>query len=342
MNTLEAFFDGELGLIAEQSASGKNNQTDSFELIRQSTDSGANVIKFQTYHAEEMTTMAIGKKIKHGLWQGVSLMDLYEKGQPDLTLQDELISYCSSQGIRWFSSPFGSRSLSFLEDRHCSVYKIASLESTDVGFLREVIGLRKPIILSTGAKTIDEISTIFDLMLKEADSSFALMHCICDYPTPERSLNLNVINQFKERFGCQVGFSDHSTSLDSGAVAVGCGATIFEKHVTLQRSAAGLDDGFALRPAELSQYFSNILNARDMMGFCRGSAEFPNESKNRAYRRGLYFSRNLSEGQRITDDDIVSFRPCVEMDAIFRDKVVGRAVTGEIKAGDPVAWSFLD
>ena len=336
------FFAGPLGLIAEQSASGKNSQSESFELLRQSVASGANAIKFQTYLAHEMTAKGIVPPIKHGLWKGRDLYDLYEAGQTDLSLQSDLIAYCEENSIPWFSSPFGSESLSFLESMGCSIYKIASLESTDIGFLREVASLRKPMIVSTGAKTINEITVIYDEVRSSLDSGFALMHCICDYPTTNESTNLAVIRQFNATFDCPIGFSDHSRSTIVGALARACGASIFEKHITLGEGEVGLDDGFALKPQEIAEYFANIKLADVMIGSKRGNKEFLSEKDNSAYRRGLYFARDIAEGEYLSESDLTSLRPCLGIDAINRDQIVGRRTRIKVCVGQPIDWSAVD
>ena len=222
--------------VAEISANHNGNFSNAKKLIKLAKQSGADAVKLQTFKPDTMTLNSNKKyfKIKEGLWKGNNLWKLYEKAQTPYKWHKSLFSYAKKIGIKCFSTPFDETAVDFLESLRCPIYKIASFEMQDFPLIKKVIKTKKPIIISTGMASLEEIETVYNFVKKNGAKKIALLYCVSNYPSKISDFNLNNIKILKRRFKCTIGLSDHSQDDLVAFSAVSAGAQIIEKHIALE------------------------------------------------------------------------------------------------------------
>jgi pseudaminic acid synthase len=329
-------------LVAELSANHNGSIDKALELISVAKRAGADAIKIQTYRPDTITIDASSPDftISEGLWAGRTLYSLYEWAHTPWEWHPRLFTAARREGITLFSSPFDRTAVDFLEDQGCPAYKIASFEAVDTQLIKYVASTRKPMIISTGLASAEEICQAVEAAQSNGCSQLALLHCVSSYPAPAAEYNLRTIADMADRFGVTVGLSDHTLDNATAIAAVALGASVVEKHFTMDRNAGGPDDSFSLLPGELAALCRDARTAWEALGKVDYSQK-PSEAANIKFRRSLYFVRDLAPGEVISEDAIRSVRPGYGVTPANWERVVGRRVRKATMRNTPVKLEDL-
>ena len=312
-------------IIAELSANHNGSMETALEIIKQAKLCGADAVKIQTYTADTITLNSKNDDfmIRGGLWDGESLYELYQKAHLPWEWHKPLFDYARDLGITMFSSPFDSTAVDLLEDLNAPAYKIASFEAIDLPLIKYVASTGKPMIISTGMADVNEIQEAINAAQEGGCKELAILHCVSGYPAPSEDYNLRTIPNMMERFGLVTGLSDHTLDNTTAIASVVLGASIIEKHFTLDRSAGGPDDSFSLEPADLTALCRDSKTAWAALGQVDYGRK-ASEQGNSQFRRSLYFVKSLKAGDIITEDAVRSVRPGFGLAPKFLDEVVGK------------------
>ena len=329
-------------LIAELSANHDGSIDKAKESINKAKRFGADAIKLQTYTADTMTIDS--KKndfiIKGGIWDGYNLYELYKQAHTPYEWHAELFSYAQDIGITIFSSPFDETAVDLLEDLKTPAYKIASFELCDIPLIKYVAKKKKPILMSTGMASIEEISEAVSTARTYGCEELLLFHCISAYPAKLEQANLKNLIYLREQFGVEVGLSDHTLGNTAAIASITMGATAIEKHFTLSRNSKGFDSAFSIEPEEFGELKSITYKLwKALRSDSLGRAK--DEMASMIFRRSLYFVKSLRKGDIIRKDDIQRIRPGYGIAPKYEDEVIGRKLAKNIERGDPVKWEFL-
>lgn len=327
-------------IIAELSTNHNGNLKIALDSIKAAKEIGANAIKLQTYTANSMTLDCKNKDflINQGtIWDGKYLYDLYKEACTPLKWHRELFDYARKLDIDIFSSPFDKNAVDFLEQFEPVAYKIASYEITDYDLVRYTASKGKPIIISTGIASIDEILDVVNICKKEANENIILLKCTSAYPSPLESANLNTITNLKSTFGVEVGFSDHTIGTTAPIVAATLGAKVIEKHFILDKSIGSLDCEFSLDKHEFFSMIQAVRDAQKLLGKVDYSMD-NRKKKAREHSRSLYFCKNIREGQIITKEDIRIIRPGFGLHPKFLKEILGKKAIKSYKIGHRVEF----
>jgi N-acetylneuraminate synthase len=329
-------------IIAEISANHNGSIDKAFKLIRAAKHAGADAVKIQTYRPDTITLNSDlpDFQIAEGLWAGRTLYELYEEAHTPWEWHDPLFKCAREIDITIFSSPFDTTAIDLLEDLDAPAYKIASFEAVDLPLIRYAAKTGKKIIISTGMADETEIQEAIDAARDVGCDQIAVLHCVSAYPAPESDYNLRTIPDMMQRFGLVTGLSDHTMRNSTALGAVALGASIIEKHFTLDRNGGGLDDSFSMEPEELQALCNDSKSVWEALGrvdYGRKSSE----KENLKFRRSLYFVKNLKAGDVITRDAIRSVRPGFGAAPKFLDHVIGKRVICDTPANSAVRLSML-
>ena len=325
-------------LIAELSANHNGSLQTALDTIKAAKEIGANAIKLQTYTADTLTLNCKNDDfmVKGGtLWDGKSLYELYEWATTPWDWHKELFEYARSLDIDIFSTPFDKSAVDFLEQFNPSAYKIASFEITDYELVRYVASKQKPIIISTGIATIEEILDVVNICKKEGNENIVLLKCTSQYPAPLEEANLKTISNMKETFGVEVGFSDHTLGVTAPIVAVTLGAKVIEKHFILDKSIGGADCEFSLDKKEFKLLVDVIRDTEKLLGIVDYSLD-EKKQKQRRFSRSLYVSKDIKKGEIFSLENIKSVRPGYGLHPKYLNDVLGKVALKDYKYGDRV------
>ena len=314
-------------VIAEAGSNFNQNLDEAKRLIDVAVKSRANAVKFQLFKADCLYPK------KDGLYNVFKSLELNYEWLPKLK------KHADGQGIDFIASAFDFESLDELDRLGVWAHKIASSEVTNLKFLHYVASKKKPIFISTGMCDLVNVQEAINIARNVGNNDICIMQCGSMYPLPIKFANLLVIKAFKEQFNCHVGFSDHTLGFTASIVAVGLGATVFEKHFTLDRNAPGPDHFYALEPNELGEYVEQIQNAHECLGD-QIKDMLPDE-RLKGRRDGVYFSRDLIAGHVISTEDIVTRRPAGRISARYSTVLLGGILKEAVKAGDSPDWETL-
>lgn len=297
-------------VIAELSANHNGKLETALRIIEEAKKAGADAVKLQTYKPDTITLNCDSEdfKIRGGLWDGRTLYELYEEAHMPWDWHKPLFDRARQLGITIFSSPFDNTAIDLLEDLNAPAYKIASFEAVDLPLIKYAASTGKPMIISTGMADAQEIQEAIDAAREGGCKQLAVLHCVSGYPAPAEDYNLRTIPDMIERFGLVTGLSDHTLDNTTAITSVAMGASIIEKHFTLDRSGGGPDDSFSLEPADLAALCLGAKRAWQ----CLGKVDYGRKSSeqgNAQFRRSLYFTRFLKAGEQIQQGDIISVRP---------------------------------
>lgn len=325
-------------IIAEVSANHNGKLENAFKLIDIAKESGASAVKLQTYKPDTITLDADTDdfKIHGGLWDGKTLYQLYQEASLPWEWHKPLFEHARKLGITIFSSPFDNTAVDLLEDLNAPAYKIASFEAVDLPLIKYVASTGKPMIISTGMADAEEIQEAIEAAREGGCKELAILHCVSGYPAPAEDYNLHTIPDMIERFGLVTGLSDHTLDNTTAIASVVLGASIIEKHFTLDRSGGGPDDSFSLEPAELTALCRDSKTAWSALGSVNYGRK-SSEQGNVKFRRSLYFVKDMKAGDVITNDCIRSVRPGFGLAPKYWDDVIGRRVTEDIMKNSPVS-----
>ena len=323
-------------IIAELSANHGGDINIAKETIKAAKEVGANAIKLQTYTADTLTLNCNNEDfiIKGGtLWDNKKLYDLYMEAYLPWEWHKELFDYAREINIDIFSSPFDKSAVDFLEQFNPSAYKIASFEITDYELIRYTASKMKPMIISTGIATIDEIQDAVDICKSVGNYEIILLKCTSAYPAALEDANLTTIPNMKQTFGVLVGFSDHTLGTTAPVVAVTLGAKVIEKHFILDKSIGGADAEFSLDKKEFEEMIKAVRDAEKLIGKVDYSMT-DKKKKSRQFARSLYIAKDIKKGEMFTEENIRSVRPGYGMHPKYLDNILGRVAEKDYNFGD--------
>jgi pseudaminic acid synthase len=324
-------------VIAELSANHNGRLETALRIIEEARKAGASAVKLQTYKPDTITLNSTSEDfcIRGGLWDGRNLYELYEEAHMPWEWHQPLFEHARKLGITIFSTPFDTTAVDLLEDLNAPAYKIASFEAVDLPLIRYVARTGKPMIISTGMADAQEIQEAIDAARSGGCKELAILHCVSGYPAPAADYKLRTIPDMINRFGLVTGLSDHTLDNATAVASVALGASIIEKHFTLDRRGGGPDDSFSLEPADLTALCRDSHTAWSALGvadYGRSSSEQGNVK----FRRSLYFTRALQAGALIGPDDVKSVRPGFGLPPKYMDQIVGRRLGRDVQAATPV------
>jgi pseudaminic acid synthase len=330
-------------VIAEMSANHNGRLETALELIAKAKECGASAVKMQTYRPDTITLDSDRPEflVREGLWGGRSLYELYQWAHTPWEWHRPLFEHARKVGITLFSSPFDPTAIDLLEDLNAPAYKIASFEAIDLGLIRYAASTRKPLIISTGMATLDEIAEAVDAARGAGCSELALLHCVSGYPAPAAEYNLRTIPDLARRFDVVAGLSDHTLDNATAVTSVALGAAIIEKHFTLDRSGGGPDDSFSLQATELAALCRDARTAWEALGNVTYGPK-PSEVLSVQHRRSLYFVAPLKAGDVVTAAHVRSVRPALGLKPKYLDSVLGRKVVRDVAVNTPVSFDDLE
>ncbi|MCU1752498.1 pseudaminic acid synthase [Pseudomonas sp. 6D_7.1_Bac1] len=332
-------------IIAEMSGNHNQSLEVALQIVEAAAKAGAHALKLQTYTADTMTL-----DLDHGeffiqdpnsLWAGSSLYALYEKAHTPWEWHAPIFARAKELGMLAFSTPFDETAVDFLESLDVPAYKIASFENTDLPLIRRVAATGKPLIISTGMASIAELDETVRAARAAGCKDLVLLKCTSTYPATPANSNVRTIPHLRELFGCEVGLSDHSMGVGVSVAAVALGATVVEKHFTLDRAAGGVDASFSLEPAELASLVVETERAWQALGQVRyGVTEA--EQKSLVYRRSLYVAQDMAAGEVFTPQNLRAIRPGLGLAPKHAQSIIGRRAREPLKRGTPLAWSLIE
>ena len=323
-------------IIAEMSANHGNDLNKAIEIVRKAKECGADAIKIQTYTADTLTLDCKDKAFEaKGAWEGVYLYDLYSDASMPWEWAERLQEVAKEEGITLFSSPFDFSSIEFLEKLNMPAYKIASPEMIDLPFVRRVAQTGKPIIMSTGGATLDQIKEAVAVIVEEGVEDFAILKCTSEYPAPPSKINLKTIQDLKDIFKCIVGLSDHTLGSAIPIASVGLGASIIEKHFIVSRDDTTADSFFSATPEELKA----IVDGAEIVREAVGSISYPTENK---VQRSLIAIKEIKQGEELVNgENFKSLRPGGGIEPKHLDDVNKKQATKDIKVGTLLSWDLV-
>ena len=329
-------------VIAEMSANHNGKIDNAFRIIEAAKLAGASAVKLQTYKPETITLNCDTDEfqIHGGLWDGRNLYDLYQEAHMPWEWHKPLFEHAEKVGITIFSSPFDHTAVDLLESLNAPAYKIASFEVVDLPLIKYVAKTGKPMIISTGMASIDEIQEAIDAAKSGGCAQLAILHCVSGYPAPASDYNLRTITDMRERFGVVTGLSDHTLDNTTAITSIGMGAAIIEKHFTLDRSRGGPDDSFSLEPADLVELCKGANTAWQALGRVNYERQ-ASELGNVKFRRSLYFVKDIQAGEIVTEEHIRSVRPGFGIAPKFLDQVLGKKMLKSTVYGTAVSWDVM-
>lgn len=329
--------------IAEVSANHLGSLDRAKAIVKAASDAGATAVKFQTYTADTMTLdlqeFSVGTD--HELWGGRRLYELYEEAHTPWEWHGELFELARSLGLIPFSSPFDVSAVRFLENLDAPIYKIASLETSDHLLIEAAASTGKPIIISTGATELDEISEAVDVVARTGNKDLTLLVCTSSYPADPKQSHLLRINTLRDKFKCKIGISDHTLGIGVSVAAVALGATAIEKHLTLSRADGGADSAFSMEPIEFKNMVAESEIALDALGSANWTIQ-PSEDDSRKLRRSLYIVSDVNEGEIITHANVRAIRPGGGGKPSILGTLIGKKFIGSHKAGTPMDLSLAE
>ena len=329
-------------VIAELSANHNGKLDTAIKIIEEAKKAGADAVKLQTYTADTITLNSDAEEfqIHGGLWDGKTLYQLYQEAHMPWDWHKPLFEHARKLDITIFSSPFDNTAVDLLEDLNAPAYKIASFEAVDLPLIKYVAGTGKPMIISTGMADAEEIREAINAAREGGCKQLAILHCVSGYPAPAEDYNLHTIPDMIKRFGLVTGLSDHTLDNTTAIASVVMGASIIEKHFTLDRKGGGPDDSFSLEPTELAQLCTGAKTAWLALGqvdYGRKSSEQGNVK----FRRSLYLVKDIKTGDVITADSVRSVRPGFGLPPKYLDMVIGRYAVRDANAGTPLTWEMV-
>lgn len=328
---------GKVYMIAEMSANHGGSLERALKIVEAAAEAGADCLKIQTYTADTMTLNCDKPyfRLTKGLWAGYTRYSLYQEGSMPWEWQVDIKARCEELGMDFLSTAFDFSSVDFLEDINVGAYKVASFELTDIPLLKYISKTGKPIILSCGMGTREEIQEAVAAIRNAGNSKIILLKCTSEYPAKFEDMNIRLIPKMMSDFGCLIGLSDHSLGDTIAVGAVALGARIIEKHFCITRKEKTPDSLFSM---ELEEYSKMVLNVRNLEA-ALGSGEYglsETETNGRINRRSIFVSKDIVKGEKITADNVRLVRPAHGLHPRYYDDVLGKTAVRDLEAGNPL------
>lgn len=331
-------------IIAEMSGNHNQSLERALEIVEAAAKSGAHALKIQTYTPDTMT-IDLDEREFHisdpdSLWAGSSLYDLYGKAYTPWEWHKPIFDRARALGMIPFSTPFDDTAVDFLESLNVPCYKIASFENTDLPLIRRVAATGKPLIISTGMATVAELDETVRAAREAGCKDLILLKCTSTYPATATNTNILTIPHLRDLFSCEVGLSDHTMGVGVSVASVALGATVVEKHFTLNRADGGVDSAFSMEPFEMAQLVVETERAWQALGdVCYGPIEA--EQASIQFRRSLYVVKDLKAGEVLTRENVRAIRPGLGLPTKYYDLVLGKAVNYDVKRGTALKWELF-
>lgn len=329
--------------VAELSANHNQDFEKAVRIIQSAKDAGADAVKLQTYTADTITISSDREyfRVSGGtLWDGKTLYELYGEAYTPWEWQPKLKRAAEDLGMQCFSSAFDASAVDFLESMNVPAHKVASFELVDLPLIGKMAATGKPLIISTGMATLEEIEEALATARQAGAKQIALLKCTSAYPAPAEEMNLRTIPELSRRFGLPVGLSDHTMGISVPVAAVSLGACIIEKHLTLARADGGPDGAFSLEPHEFKAMVEAVRTTEKALGEIHfGMSERENGS--RVFRRSLFVVRDLMKGEKFTAENVRSIRPGYGLHTRHLPEVLGKAAAQDIVRGTPLSWDLV-
>lgn len=330
-------------IIAEMSANHHHDFEQAAAIVRAAKDAGADAIKLQTYRPDTMTIDARTPSFQIGkgtIWEGRNLFELYAEACTPWEWQPKLKQMADALGLDCFSTPFDFTAVDFLERMEVPAHKIASFELVDLPLIRRVARTGKPVIMSTGMGSLEEIDEAVRAFREAGGTRLALLKCTSAYPSPASDMNLRTIPHLGEAFGVPAGLSDHTLGIAVPVAAVALGACIIEKHFTLSRATPGPDSAFSLEPQEFRAMVDAVRAAEQALGRVSYTVS-EKEKASRVFRRSLFVVEDVAAGETLTEKNVRCIRPGNGLHPRHLPVVLGRKATSAIPRGTPLDWNLI-
>lgn len=330
-------------IIAEMSANHGGSLEQAAKVVRAAKEAGADAIKLQTYTPDTMTLNLPQKHFKVGggtLWDGKTLYDLYGEAHMPWEWQPKLKRVADEIGIDLFSSPFDATAVDFLETMGVPAYKVASFEIVDIPLIERIAQTGRPLIISTGMATLEEIGEAVDAARGAGAREIALLKCTSAYPAPPEEMNLATIPHLAQTFELPVGLSNHTMGIAAPVAAVALGACLIEKHFTLSRATPGPDSSFSLEPAELKAMVQAIRTAEKALGTVQYGVT-QEQQKSLAFRRSLFVVGDIRRGEKFTEGNVRAIRPGHGLMPKYYKTILGKTAARDILQGTPLTWEHV-
>lgn len=330
-------------IIAELSANHNHNLDVAVESIRAAAAIGVDAVKIQTYTADTLTLNCRKDDfiLKGGLWDGQSLYELYQKAYTPWEWHEKLFKVAREEGVTMFSTPFDNTAVDLLESLGNPIYKIASFEIMDTELIRYAASKGKPMIMSTGVATEQEIEEAIAACREVGNNDITLLKCTSEYPAKIEDANLSMIPAMREKFGVNVGLSDHSMGSLVPTVAVALGATVVEKHFILDRAIGGPDSAFSMNKEEFAQLVKDIRAAESSLGKVDFSLTPAKEKARLAAGRSLYVAKDIKAGEVLTRENVRCVRPGYSLHPRHWKEIEGKTVNRSLKTGDRISLNDI-
>jgi N-acetylneuraminate synthase len=330
-------------VIAELSANHNQEYAQAVRIVEAAQEAGADAVKLQTYTADTITIRSGREEFRIGggtLWDGRNLHELYGEAYTPWDWQPKLKKVANDLGMILFSSAFDATAVDFLEEIGVPAHKVASCELVDIPLIQRMARTGKPLIMSTGMATAEEIEEALQSARDAGATQIALLKCTSAYPAPSEEMNLRTIPEMARRFAVPVGLSDHTMGIAVPVAAVALGACIIEKHLTLSRATPGPDSGFSLEPHEFKAMVEAVRTAERALGEVHFGLS-GKEQASRVFRRSLFVVQDVKRGETFTPANLRSIRPGHGLHTRYLSEVLGKRAVRDIERGTPLSWDLV-
>jgi len=331
-------------IIAELSANHNQDYGAAIKLIHEAKKAGADAVKLQTYRADTITIDCDKEdfQISGGtLWDGQTLYNLYEKAYTPWEWHKGLKKEAEQLGMDLFSSPFDITAVDYLEDLNMPAYKIASCEITDHILIKKIAQTKKPVIISSGNASIEELQEAVDLLRANGTTDICMLKCTAAYPAKKEDANLLTINDMINRYNVIGGLSDHTLGDEVPTLSVAMGARVIEKHFTLSRDSGSPDDAFSLTPLEFKEMVESVREAESIVGnITYGGVK--SEEQTKKHRRSLYIVKDIKKGDKFNEENLKSIRPGNGLHTKDYWDILGKECNQDVEFGTPMKFEFIN
>jgi pseudaminic acid synthase len=330
-------------IIAEVSANHGQDFDRAVEMIKVAKECGADAVKFQCYKPDTLTLDCDNKyfQVEHPQWGGQTLYELYKKAYTPWEWFPKLKEVARKEGILFFATTFDKSSTDFLEELDVPIHKIASFELVDLPLIGYTAKTKKPLIISTGMGSIEEIKEAVDIAKRAGAKDLTLLKCVSSYPAAPKEINLKTIPDMQKKFNCKIGLSDHTLGIGVSIAAIILGAKVIEKHFTLSKGIKTPDSFFSIEPSELKKLVKNVRIAEKAIGKVHYGLT-RKEEQSKVFRRSLFVVKDIKKGEVLTEDNIKPIRPGYGLKPKYLDDILGKKVEKDIKKGFPLNADLIE